>query len=166
MSGTEKEIQHATSWERIGTGNLPHPEGADMDLIWPASLAYETFCCSSLRPLPPIATPEEARVFHWEGEGGGGKRKAEEQGWETEKLSSGNLFIMDGNLFIITVDWMFHLLKWDCSSGHPRWPDYLKSAVWSPFEEWGRNGLSAGLKDKCWKRKGSCFLFHAVEFSW
>lgn len=33
MSGTEKEIQHVTSWERIGTGNLPHPEGSDMDLI-------------------------------------------------------------------------------------------------------------------------------------
>ena len=29
MSRAEKEIQHVTSWKKIGNGNLPHPEGVD-----------------------------------------------------------------------------------------------------------------------------------------
>lgn len=118
VSWAEKEIQHVTSWERIGTGNLLHPEGADMDLIWPASSAHNIFCCFGLRPLPRIATPEEARVFQWEGEGSGDKRKA-------EKLKSFHLG-SDGNLFIIRVDWIFQLLKWDCSSVSCSWSQLIQ----------------------------------------
>lgn len=131
MSRAEKEIQHVTSWERFSTGNLPHLEGPDMDLIWPASSAHKTFCCSGLRPVPPIATPEEARVFQWGGRLVGAKGRLKSKAEKQKSFHLGS----DWKLFIITVNWIFQLLKWDCSSGHPRWPDYFKSAMWSE-EPW------------------------------
>lgn len=79
----------------------PHGTGLALGICLiqraPASSAHKTFCFSGFRSLHPLwALRRQARVIQWKLGGvrgvGGDKRKTEEQGWETEKLSSGIRF--------------------------------------------------------------------------
>lgn len=90
MSRAEKEIQHVTSWKKIGNGNLPHPEGVDRissDQLVQHRRAFVVVASGPFHPLQPLRRPgcsnERGKRY---------KRKAENQGWETEKLSFGIRF--------------------------------------------------------------------------